>query len=65
MTVMVRRHLAGDLRDMSNIIKYERKIIDNILFELKEASSNLTKYSHEEIKMLIDDSFLMLRDNRQ
>ena len=50
---------------MSNIITYERKIIDNILFELKEASSNLTKYSHEEIKMLIDDSFLMLRDNRQ
>jgi len=65
MTVMEKRVLAGGLQDMSNIIRYERNIIDNILFELKEASSNLNKYSHEEIKMLIDDSYLMLRDNRQ
>ena len=50
---------------MSNIIKYEGKIIDNILFALKEASDNLTKFSHEEVKMLLDDCFLMLRDNRQ
>jgi len=57
--------LTGNLLDMSNIIRYERKIIDNILFEMKEASENLNKYSHEEIKMLIDDSYLMLRDNRQ
>jgi len=64
MTVMVRRHLAGDLRDMSNIIKYESKIIANVEYELRGLINNLDHYPHKEIKSILEYSLADLRDNK-
>jgi len=64
MTVMENKVLTGDMQDMSNIIKYELKIIANVEYELRCLIANLDHYPHKEIKEILEYTLNDLRDNK-
>ena len=50
---------------MSNIIKYEGKIISNVEFELRELLDHIDTFSINEIALILRDTIDLLRDNKQ
>ncbi len=62
---MESNQLAGGMRDMSNIIKYEGKIIANVEYELRELLDHIDTFSINEIALILRDTLDLLRDNKQ
>jgi len=61
---MERRQLVKGMGNMSNIIKYESKIIANVEYELRSLINNLEHFPHKEIKSILEYTLQDLRDNK-
>ena len=64
MIIMVNNISTGGMQDMSNIIKYESKIIANVEYELRSLIANLEHFPHSEIKAILEFTLQDLRDNK-